>query len=60
MNCDRCEKRIKKADAVPVVYGNTDMTICHPCAVELTMLIGHWLGTEPMDDPVKWYVEKMG
>ena len=59
--CERCSTNLEKdmkspRRPVPVRYGETDMVICYQCAVELTLLIGHWLGTEPMDDPVEWFM----
>lgn len=60
MNCERCKKKLSRdmmspRRPVPVTYGETNMTICYTCAVELTLLIGYWLDTEPMKDPVKWF-----
>ena len=54
MTCERCEETLighpeSPRRPVPVTYGETDMTICYECAVDLTMLIGHWLA---MEDPV--------
>lgn len=57
-NCDRCHTKLIEGDVeaapVPVTYGETDIVICYRCAVELTIVIGFWLGTEPQADPKAW------
>lgn len=59
MNCERCKTKLIEGDVeaapIPVTYGETDIVICYKCAVELTLLIGHWLNTEPKEDPVAWF-----
>lgn len=51
--CKRCDREVEEStegldnSAVRVRYGQTDIVVCYPCAVELTLLIGAWLGTEP-------------
>lgn len=54
--CERCHEPMtgKERAPVPVDYGETHIVICYPCAVEMTYIIGAWLGTEPMDDPHAW------
>lgn len=53
--CDRCGKTLDDERApVHVDYGETHITICYPCAIELTYLIGSWLATDALDDPHAW------